>query len=468
MKYANKGTKLNPIYAIVAGITICISLFILTTSKPYLAMAPGLGLIFFFLISRNLELGYFAIIFLLPFAAYRNLGGIEYLRMHWILAFSIVFVIALQMISNKHRKLDLKSRLWLWLLPYFSVSLVVSMYSEYPQEALKNVVLQAVAYLFIALGMILVTEKGYSRTLPKVLITSISAGSLSAAIGFFFNVTWFAEKVDGGFKRGLGVTTDPNSLSMMVLFVMPFLAYMFISQKHPGKRLLALLLVLINLLGLVTTYSRGGVLLLIMLVAAIGFTYMHLMSARYVGLIMALIGFIVVGAISVIPPSYWERQVSLVSIGKKDISLKRRASYLIVGWERFVDNPVFGSGTGVFKKYYAESKIADKMVRPGRNRERPAHNTYLEVLVGGGLLSLFLFLGALGQALLNFNHAIRKFIAAGKNDMVMITRTYRMSFVVLSLFLFLFSDLFQKYLLVSFAMSQVALRLSQNSDEAEI
>jgi O-antigen ligase len=468
MRSANKGKVLNPIFAIFVALTIGISLFILTTNKPYLAMAPGLGLVFFFLIARNLELGYFAIIFLLPFAAYRNLGGIEYLRMHWILAFSIVFVIALQMISNKHKKLTLKSRLWLWLLPYFSVSLVVSMYSDYPHEALKNVVLQAVAYLFIALGMILVTEKGYSRTLPKILVTSITAGSLSAAIGFFFNVSWFAEKVDGGFKRGLGVTSDPNSLSMMILFVMPFLAYMFISQKHPGKRLFTLFLVLINLLGLVTTYSRGGVLLLIMLVTAIGFTYMHLMSARYVGLVMALLGFIVVGSVSVIPPSYWERQASLVSIGKKDLSLKRRASYLIVGWDRFVDSPIFGSGTGVFKKYYGSSKMADKMVLSGHDRERPAHNTYLEVLVGGGLVSLFLFLGALGQALFNFTRAIRQFVAAGKNDLAMITRTYRMSFVVLSLFLFLFSDLFQKYLLVSLAMSQVALNISQNTAEAEV
>lgn len=326
----------NPFYTLAAAITICISLFLLTTSKPYMAMAPALGLIFFYLVSRNLEFGYMAIVFLLPFAAYRTLPGLEYLRLHWILAFCLVFFIVVKMVTDKQKKLGLNSKLWIWLLPYFSVSLVVSMYSLYPQTAMKNVILQAVAYLFIGLGMVLVTRKGFSQTLPKVIITSISTGSLLATLGFFFNISWFAEKVDtGGFKRGLGATTDPNSLSLMILFVMPFLARMMLKNKRMNKKLLAMALIAVNLLGLVTTYSRGGMLLLVLLSTAIAFTYIHLLSARYLGLIMALAGFILVAAVAIIPPSYWERQASLVSIGEKTSLLNDELRILLSAGKDF-------------------------------------------------------------------------------------------------------------------------------------
>lgn len=455
--------KTSPLFIIAAVATIGASVAMLATPRPELALVPGLVMLFIYFVSRNMELGYMAIVFLLPFAAYRNIAGAEYLRLHWILAFCLIIFLGLRMVVEKGRPLGLRSSLWPWLLPYFSVSLVTALYSDYPQLAMKNVVLQAVSYVFIALGIILVSRRGFAHTLPRVLVASISIGSLFAALGFYLNIPWFAEKVDGGgFKRGLGVTTDPNSLSLMILFVTPFLARMLIWLKKKRYRLLALCLICINMLALVTTYSRGGVLLLTVLCLGIAATYIHLLSPRYLGLILALAGFLVVGALAVIPQSYWERQASLYTPGEKDLSLKRRFSYLIVGWERFVDSPILGSGPGVFKKYYADHEVADRFVREGKNRERPAHNTYLEVLVGGGLVSLFLFVGAMLQGVVNYTRAIRNFKANGEQEMAVLAQTYRLSYVSLLLFLLLFSDLFQKYLLVSLAMSQVALNLSQD------
>lgn len=457
----------SPFYVAAAGAAIVLSLALLVSSNPMLAILPSAALLFLFTISRNLELGYMAIVFLLPFAAYRNIAGMEFLRLHWLLAFGLLVFLFLRMIVDKGQRLGLRSSLWPWLLPYLSVSIVSALFSAYPLVALKNVVLQMVAYMFIALGIILVTRKGFAHILPKIIIISISVGSLFAAIGFFGNIAWFAEKVGGDdFKRGLGVTTDPNSLSLMILFVTPFLARLLIWYRNRGVRLLAILLISINMLGLVTTYSRGGLLLLGLITLGICITYIHLLSPRYLGLILALIGFLVVGAVAVIPQSYWERQASLFNTEEKDLSLKRRASYLIVGWERFLASPVIGSGPGVFKKYYAAHSVADRMVKEGRNRERPAHNTYLEVLVGGGVLSLVLFAGALIQGLVNYTRAIRNFLAKGQGDMAVLAKTYRLSYVSLMLFLLLFSDLFQKYLLVCLAMSQVALNLSlQEEDE---
>ncbi|GEM_PF-674016 len=451
-------------FGMAAAITIAVSLALLLTPYAWMAFLPGLILVFFLLLGQKPEWGYYIIAFLLPFAAYRNLGGpLEFVRLHWLLAAGILVVIFLRQVADKSHSLHLRSSLWPWLAVYLALSLVSALYSDYPAVALKTVALQAVAYIFIALGMMLVSRRGFRTILPNIIVASISLGSLFASLGFFFNISLFAEKVDGTFKRGLGVTTDPNSLSLMILFVTPFLAYRFLRATSNRGRLFALLLLFVNLMGLVTTYSRGGLILLTLLSIFILGTHIHMLSPRHIGLILALMGLIATVSLAVIPPSYWERQISLVKTDKRDLSLKRRGSYLRVAGDAFLKHPVLGSGPGTFKELYAQSPYADKFVRAGKNRKRPAHNTYAEVLVGGGLPSLFVFLGVLATGLANYTRAKRRFEAREDREMALLVGTYRMSYIALLLFLMLFSDLFQKYLLLSLGLSQVAFNLSANS-----
>ncbi|XPV75083.1 MAG: O-antigen ligase family protein [Desulfovibrio sp.] len=455
------------LFGIVSVITIAISLALLLTPYASMAFLPGVALVFFILLGNNLEWGYYTIAFLLPFAAYRSLSGpLEFVRIHWLLAIGILIVVFLRQVVEKSRPLHLRSSLWPWLAVYFALSLVSALFSNYPAVALKTVGLQAVAYIFIALGMMLVSRKGFQTFLPNVIVASISLGSLFASLGFFFNISLFAEKVDGTFKRGLGLTTDPNSLSLMILFVTPFLAYRLMRAKTIRSRFFVLLLLFVNFMGLVTTYSRGGLILLALLSIFILGMHIKMLSPRKIGLVLAIMGLIAATSLAAIPPSYWERQISLVKTDKKDLSLKRRASYLLVAGDAFLQHPVLGSGPGTFKELYAQSPYADKFVRSGKNRKRPAHNTYVEVLIGGGLPSLFVFLGALAAGLGNYTRAKRRFEARGDKEMALLVSTYRMSYIALLLFLMLFSDLFQKYLLLSLGLSQVAFNLSEDSPEA--
>ena len=93
--------------------------------------------------------------------------------------------------------------------------------------------------------------------------------------------------------------------------------------------------------------------------------------------------------------------------------------------------------------------------------QRYAHNTYLEFLIGSGILGFLLFLIILMITIRNFLKSRKNFLLQGRQDMVSLVSSYQLSFVSLIIYLLIFSDMYHKYLFVSLALSQVALNLSQ-------
>lgn len=457
----------NIIVTLITFAVTVSTLALLTTPKPELAVIPSLGIIFMMLLGNRPALGYYIIIWFIPFGAYRGLSGpLSFIKVHWVIAFCLITFVVFKSISQKRLPSDLRCSLWGPLALLTAISAIAAAMSPFSEYAWKNVFLFIVAALYIGLTLLHVSQRGYIRTLPQVIIWSVTVSSLFAVLGFFFNVELFAEKVDSGFKRGLGAAPDPNNMALMIIFSMPFLAHWSFHTKKLMAKLLIPCILGINVLGMVTTYSRGGALIMMLTVLAIAMQHRKKISPRHIGLLLAGMCLAAVTTLALVPPSYWARQKSLVAAD--DLSLKRRASYLIVAWDAFRQRPLRGWGPGAFKFLYAESEMAHKYVRPGKSKLRPAHNTYLEIVIGTGLIGLAVYALIIVRSAKSFLTARRIFRDKGDTAAYEITGAYQVALGALLVFLLLFSDEYHKHLLLTLAVSQVALRLAQDQTNEEL
>jgi O-antigen ligase len=95
-----------------------------------------------------------------------------------------------------------------------------------------------------------------------------------------------------------------------------------------------------------------------------------------------------------------------------------------------------------------------------REYRRVAHNTYLEILVGSGLLGLGVFLGIVYHALKNYKVAVKNYFRRGDVENELLANTYRTAFIANLLFFLFSSDPASKLFWMFLALSQISLKLS--------
>ena len=159
-----------------------------------------------------------------------------------------------------------------------------------------------------------------------------------------------------------------------------------------------------------------------------------------------------------IPEAYVERQKSVTLGTQADKSIMRRASYIPVALNSFKENPALGTGPLTFKNVWVNSIMARRF----KMEERSCHNTYLEVLVGSGILGLIAFLVLLWRAFFNFSHAKKIFWDMGDVEMASLVGAYRLSFISVLIYFFVKSGLQHKFFLLALPLSEVALRLARD------
>jgi O-antigen ligase len=306
--------------------------------------------------------------------------------------------------------------------------------------------------------------------IPWLVIASVSLGASLAVLGFAANLPQFAVNVTPAalaYKRGTGTATDPNMFSLMVLFALPLIAHMFFHAKTTARRLGTLALFAVNVMGVVATYSRSGVLVLLFVIGLICVQHARRVRARQAGFLMLGIALAVAAAVVLAPSSYWDRVKS--TFDPRSPSIHARLGYLNVGADELKRKPVLGIGIGSFADAYARSPFAASSPYrfTAESARRAAHNTYVEVLVGAGVVGLGLFLAMLGVALRNYALAVRQLAARGAEEMVSLVRAYRLSFLAILADLLTLSRLSHKYIWMALALSQAALFLSVEAGDGQ-
>jgi O-antigen ligase len=456
----------GPVVASLAVLlVVASSVGLLATPYPLLALAPAGILLSLLTLEHWPTLGYYLIVAFIPFGSYRSPDGIGgYLRVHWILGIILVGLAFLHWVPRKGIREELRSQIWPWLALFLAVRSISALHSPYPGLAWKHVMLLVAAAAYIGVTMLFVTRKGLFKILPTVVVLSVTLSSFLSVIGYFFNLPFFAEKaVTGAFKRGTGAAPDPNNMSLMIVFALPFAFHYFFHARDLFKRGLAGLVILINVLGVITTYSRGGALMFGVMLVGLFIEYRHRLRPVYIGLLLCGLASLGVFAVAMAPASYWDRLHSLTRAS--DPALRQRTAYVVVAGEAFAERPLLGHGPGAFRRIYAQTEYAERFQSRDESKERFAHNTYLEVLVGSGIIGLLVFLRILYIALRDFWVAKRRIRITEGNTSAILMGTYRLSFLLVLLYLLIFSDPYHKYMLLGIGLSQVAVRKAQTADQ---
>ena len=254
----------------------------------------------------------------------------------------------------------------------------------------------------------------------------------------------------------MGLTIGSNNMALMGVFTMPLLVHWMLYAKNRKSTITAVLLLIVNILGVISSASRGGFLSLAIITLLLLFELRHRFHPRYLGLVIVVTGIVMVSVISVVPERYFQRQQTIMKGSEADRSTKRRKGYLVVGWNSIKKHPLLGTGTFSFRKVWVNSE----MTKYFDMEERPAHNTYLEILVGTGIIGFFFFMMLLWQTFSNFTKARRLFSNAGLHSMASLASAYRLSFVAVTIYFLFKSGLDHKLFLLSVPLSQVALTLA--------
>lgn len=293
----------------------------------------------------------------------------------------LVGLFVAQAALTKRISLPLSSKS-LWILVFGFLAILSSWLSEDISMSLRY--LPTLIFLIIMYFLLFSIIRS-SKTLNWAVLCLIIGGALSAMLNLMLGIGKRGISLDytTGGLRSAGLAGDPNEFAAIILVLMPLSLLMFFRSKGSFKKALSLGLFAVLLIGFLNTFSRGGFLAFSVMLMLSMFK-LNIMKKRsnkvkifaYVMLI-AIIGVAVFYPLS---QKYVERVETLQSVGSgvEDSSLQLRLEYVKTAFNVFWEYPILGVGLRNFKS-----------VNP---LDAAAHNMYLEVLTGMGLIGFISFM----------------------------------------------------------------------------
>lgn len=389
----------------------------------------------------------FVNVFLHPSVGLYLVIGVTYLNLSWIatdafgipslnrplMAFIFVSVIATRNILQN--KPFIFRRTEIALLLY----LVVLTISSFIGDRDVNHTLSLNAILDIGkdlLMMVIVIQLSYDEKVWKraIWILLLSAAFVSSFTWYHFATgdydndfiglaTSRTDAVGGmtdseiSFYRSGGQVGDPNYYAQTLTMVIPIAIALMLFSFRKYHRILAFLCLFLIAGAVVFTYSRGG--LVVMVIISLVTLYWLGVKMRRLIFLSVLVGML---ALPILPPSYIQRVTALLGIGgaeagqTTDVSLLGRTSEILVTLQMFQDRPILGIGYSLYEEYYLQ--YSSQLGLDDRFENRSAHSLYLEALAETGIVGvgalLFMYFVIYRSAFT----AIRTLGRIGRGDLV--------------------------------------------------
>jgi putative inorganic carbon (hco3(-)) transporter len=190
--------------------------------------------------------------------------------------------------------------------------------------------------------------------------------------------------VEGGRLAGAvsGIFGNPNDLALNMVTFMPAAAVIVVSPRHSVlRRAIAGLVALLMLATVVFTKSRGGLLGLLTMIAALVLLGRKVRPGFGVVIVVAALA-----ATPFLPASFWSRMSSIIDEREdaKYFTGSREARRIVMqeGINTFIEYPLTGVGAGQFKNYNPTGR---------RERWRETHNALIQVASETGIFGLLAF-----------------------------------------------------------------------------
>jgi O-antigen ligase len=303
------------------------------------------------------------------------------------------------------------------------------------------------------------------RALRRVLWIMCIAGFICSVVGINDFYAWRTTHEHD--LRISGTMHNTNEFAATMILIALVAIHLWRSEKSSLRRWILIIMSGTIVYAVTLTASRGA-----MLALGVSIVILVLQQRNRVQTLFVLVIFAAI-VLLVMPTSARERigltadngaSADELTISSRDASTRNRMSYQVLGMRLFLQRPVTGIGLGNFGNAYDRSEFRwlNEQTETGQ-RSREAHNMYLEILVGTGLMGMLPFM-----SLLYFT--IRDFIRTCRNLLPNSSLKFMSqgllagfgAFLAASLFL---SEQYEKYFWLLIALAPVVLRLAQSSEE---
>jgi len=258
--------------------------------------------------------------------------------------------------------------------------------------------------LFYCFAIAILERKRHLDFIMWLLVLSI--GALAAGEGLKFLVSGGGHRI-GGLR---GITGDNNFFAVMILSMLPMGFYLVTQTKHKLIKQGLFIVMFLDILGLISTYSRSGFIgLAVLIVFAIKSSKNKFIWIVVLSIIISLgMNFL---------PEEWFGRMDTVDNAEEDGSFMHR----VVVWKMCIvialNNPLFGEGfkaienLSLWQHYYSDFHLVSFIPSPEPLFYEPiraAHSIYFQVLSSHGFVGLFLFLLILFSAYMKIGSIIRR------------------------------------------------------------
>jgi len=352
--------------------------YVLVNVSPIIAIASLLAVPAFILLLSKPDLGLLLVIFVLPLEEFNVKGGFSAIK--FISAAVFGCAILNYLIFRRREPLVRASQNGLIIL-FLLVSLISVFVAIDPARTLARLpkLLRVVALYFFVINLIK-AEKNFQIALWLFLI----GGFVCTLYGFFDPA-----QVSGRFQGALG---QPNGYALTMTPRVPIALALLLIDKNFLRRTLVVFMLGTIIYGIILSGSRGG--LHSISLALVLFAVLQKNRVVWLGIISAIFAI----GLLIMPQDIKVRVGLTTTPASSDLgnSTDRRLTYQIYGAQLFQEHTIIGIGLDGFAEAYARSQyrflIRTKYLGV-------AHNTYLEIATGTGVVGLIPFLGILGSAI---------------------------------------------------------------------
>lgn len=326
---------------------------------------------------RAMALGILAIfVFSIPYENGVTIAGVSSIAR--LIGFGAVGVVVLTLIERGHVRLRPPSLFLIVVALYASWGLASYFWSIAPSATMTRaatlVQLAAMAWMIHQLG----ASERTRDVLAQAFVLGVYASIGVALLTFFAGAQTGARDVGG---------LNPNWFAIGSSFAIPVAWGLALRARKPILFWLNALFPAFVVFAVVISASRGGLITLLVALTVIPLSLSRFGFVRRV-LVFGILAMVTVSTAVLAPRIFTGLEANLERLqGTLDEietgTLTGRTVIWDAGLEAFFDSPVVGNG-------YASFSAA---VEPRLGRGRGAHNAYLSVAVGTGIIGLLLFIG---------------------------------------------------------------------------
>jgi probable O-glycosylation ligase (exosortase A-associated) len=273
--------------------------------------------------------------------------------------------------------------LWVWFAFTYLHARGVALFALHMDQAEYEMVHISKILLMTFVMIIVITT---SEKLRWVMLVTGGSLGLLAVKGTLFGLREGGARISGPPNSFLD---DNNALGLALNMCIPILFFLAREEKNTKLKWFLRICFLCAILGVILTYSRGGLLGLAVVVTAITLKTRHKVAGAF---------FMVVAAFLILTfaPSAWMDRMSRFAKGDLDSSANERLVAWETAWHFAHDYPLTGGG---FNTLPDETVFQRYQLRPlpeGFKSTAP-HSIYFQLLADHGFIGLALFLAVIAS-----------------------------------------------------------------------